>query len=305
MKAYIAKRLLQSVLVLLGVSVFSFAFIFLTGDPVAPLVGPDWTQEAVEELRRELGFDRPIPVQYLDFLTNAIRGDFGNSLRHHRPVFQLLVERLPATIELAGIALVLSIIIGIPLGILSAVRRGSGIDQASMSFALLAQAMPTFWLGIMLILLVGVDLRWLPPSGRGTIAHLILPAITLATYGIARNARLVRSSMLDVLQQDYIRTARSKGLGPNVVIYKHALRNALIPVITIIGLDFGSLLAGAVITETVFAWPGVGRLIVSAVAGRDLPLVQAALLSIGALFTLMNIVVDLAYAVVDPRIRYG
>ncbi|MDE0098259.1 MAG: ABC transporter permease [Truepera sp.] len=304
MSTFLISRLLQGVLVLFGVSLFSFLFIFLSGDPVAGLAQPDWTQEQVEDLRRELGFDRPVWIQYLDYLQRVVRGDFGNSYRQHQPVFRLLSERLPATLELALAGFLLSLVVGVPIGVVSAVKRDTLVDQGAMFAALLAQAMPTFWLGIMLILVVGVELRWLPISGRGTLAHIILPALTLATYSMARNARLVRSSLLDVLHQDYVRTAHAKGLTGTIVIYKHALRNALVPVVTVMGLDFGSLLSGAVITEIVFAWPGLGRLIVNAVSSRDLPLVQGSVLLVGSFFVLINLLVDMSYAVLNPRVRH-
>jgi peptide/nickel transport system permease protein len=303
MSKFVIIRLSQGIIVLLGVSVFSFLLVHLSGDPVSGLVQPDWTPEQVEDLRVRLGFDRPLWVQYFDFLQRAVRGDFGNSFRQHLPVFQLLVERLPATMQLASTAFVLATLIGIPLGVISAVKRDTWIDKSAMVMALLAQAMPTFWLGIMLILVFAVELRWLPTSGTGSLAHFVLPTFTLATYSIARNARLVRSSLLDVLNRDYVRTARAKGLIDRRVIYKHALRNAMIPVITVLGLDFGTLLSGAVITEIVFAWPGIGRLIVNAVSSRDLPLVQGAVLLVGTGFVVINLLVDMSYALLNPRIR--
>jgi peptide/nickel transport system permease protein len=304
MTVFILTRLLQGAFVLLGVTLFSFLLVHLAGDPVAGLVQPDWTREQVESLRQRLGYDRPLWVQYADFLSGAVGGDLGSSYRQFRPVFDLLVERLPATLELTGVAFGLAVLIGIPAGVLAAVRRDTWMDQGVMFFALIGQAMPTFWLGIMLILIFSVELRWFPTSGRSGFSNLILPAITLATYSIARNARLVRSSLLDILNQDYIRTAAAKGLGLRVVVWKHALRNAFIPVLTVMALDFGSLLSGAVITETVFAWPGIGRLVVNAVASRDLPLIQGAVLLIGSMFVLLNLLVDLSYGLLDPRIRY-
>lgn len=296
-------RLLQGVVVLLGVSLFAFLLIFLAGDPAAGLAQPDWTRAQVEELRRELGFDRPLWVQYRDFLTRTLQGDLGQSFRQRRPVADLLSERIVATLELAGAAFLLSLLLGLPLGILSAVYRDRWPDQLSSVAALTAQAVPTFWLGIMLMLIFAVELRWLPVSGRGTWAHLILPSVTLATYSIARNARLIRSSLLDVIDLDYVRTARAKGLSARVVILKHALRNALLPVLTVMGLDLGALLSGAVITEMVFAWPGIGRLIVNGVASRDLPLIQGSVLLVGSTFVIVNLLVDLAYTLVNPRMR--
>jgi ABC-type dipeptide/oligopeptide/nickel transport system permease component len=296
-------RLLQGVVVLFGVSLFAFLLIFLAGDPAAGLAQPDWTRAQVDQLRQDLGLDRPLLVQYGDFLGRTLRGDLGQSFRQRRPVAELLTERVAATLELASTAFLLSLLIGLPLGILSAVYRDRWPDQLSSVVALAAQAVPTFWLGILLILVFAVELRWLPVSGRGTWAHLVLPTITLATYSIARNARLIRSSLLDVIDLDYVRTAHAKGLPGHVVILKHALRNALLPVLTVMGLDLGALLSGAVITEMVFAWPGIGRLIVNGVASRDLPLIQGSVLLVGSTFVLVNLIVDLAYTMVNPRMR--
>jgi ABC-type dipeptide/oligopeptide/nickel transport system permease component len=296
-------RLLQGVVVLFGVSLFAFLLIFLAGDPAAGLAQPDWTRAQVDQLRQDLGLDRPLLVQYGDFLGRTLRGDLGQSFRQRRPVAELLSERVAATLELASTAFLLSLLIGLPLGILSAVYRDRWPDQLSSVVALAAQAVPTFWLGILLILVFAVELRWLPVSGRGTWAHLVLPTITLATYSIARNARLIRSSLLDVIDLDYVRTAHAKGLPGHVVILKHALRNALLPVLTVMGLDLGALLSGAVITEMVFAWPGIGRLIVNGVASRDLPLIQGSVLLVGSTFVLVNLIVDLAYTLVNPRMR--
>lgn len=299
----VLERLVQGVAVLFGVSVFSFLLVHLAGDPAVAVAQPDWTQAQVEALRVELGLDRPLCVQYGDFVRSALQGDLGTSYRQRRPVADLLFERLPATLELAGAAFLLSVLIGLPLGILSAVYRDRWPDQLTSVLALAAQAVPTFWLGIVLIAVFAVDLRWFPVSGRGTWAHLVLPAVALATYSIARNTRLLRSSLLDVIDQDYVRTARAKGLAARTVVLKHALRNALLPVLTVLGLDLGALLSGAVITEMVFAWPGVGRLIVNAVGNRDLPLVQGAVLLVGCVFVVVNLLVDLAYVLVNPRLR--
>jgi peptide/nickel transport system permease protein len=300
---FAASRALQGVAVLFGVSLFSFLLVFLAGDPAAGMAQPDWTPAQVQALREELGLERPLVVQYGEFVARALSGDLGRSFRQRRPVADLIGERLSATLELAATAFVLSIVIGLPLGILAAVHRDRWIDQFSSLVALGAQAVPTFWLGIMLIVIFAVELRWFPVSGRGTWVHLVLPAVTLATYSIARNARLVRSSLLDVIDQDYVRTAHAKGLASHVVVLKHALRNALLPVLTVMGLDLGALLSGAVITEMVFAWPGVGRLIVNAVASRDLPLVQGSVLLVGCVFVVVNFLVDLTYALVNPRMR--
>jgi len=300
---YIVQRFLQAFLVLFCVSFVAFGVMFLTGDPTSAFVGENWTQEMVDNLRRQMGFDRPWYVQYGDFLWGAVRGDLGTSLRQHQPTFSLVMDRLPATLELALASTIISIVVAVPLGVLAAVRHGTWVDSVSMVVALMGQSMPVFWLGIMLILLFSVTFRLTPVSGRGGLDHLILPAITLAAFITARNARIVRSSMLEVLGQDYIRTARSKGLTEWRVIYGHALRNALIPIITIFGLQFGTLLGGAVITETIFAWPGVGRLTIQAIYGKDIPLVQASVMVLATIFVFINLVVDIIYTYLDPRIR--
>ena len=304
MLTYIAKRLLQAVFVLWAVASISFGLTFLSGDPATLMIGDNWTAEQVANFREYMGFDRPVLVQYGEFLQRVVRGDFGVSVRQQIPVTRLILERLPATLELAVAALLIIVGVAIPVGVLSAIRRNSLSDRLAMSGALLAQSVPTFWLGIMLILIVGVYLQWLPISGRGTFLHLIMPAVTLATYSTARIARLVRSSMLDVLGNDYIRTAHAKGLSPRKVNYGHALRNALIPVITLLGIEVGSLLGGALITETVFAYPGIGRLTIQAIAARDFPLVQGVITFGAMIFVLVNLLVDLSYSVLDPRIRH-
>ena len=303
MIAFFVRRLAQSVLVILGVSILSFGIMFLSGDPTMLMVGEDWSVKQVEEFRHIMGFDRPWYVQYWDFVTKAAQGDFGLSQRHKQPTFTLVMSRMPATLELTFAAMLLSIILAFPVGILSAVKRDSIYDGLSMGGALLGQSVPVFWLGIMLILVFSVKLQWTPVAGRGTWTHLILPAITLGAFFIARNARMVRSCMLDVLGMEYVTTARSKGLREFVVIYKHALRNALITVVTLIGLQFGALLGGAVITETIFAWPGVGRLVIQAIQGKDLPLVQAAVTVLALSFVLINLLVDYLYCILDPRVR--
>ena len=303
MGAYLVRRAVRAVLVIAGVSFISFAVLFLSGDPTDILVGEDWTREEVHRLRRDMGLDKPWIVQYALYAGRAVRGDFGESLRYRRPAFELIAERLPATLELALVALLLSIVLALPLGVLSAVKRGSLYDQGGMVFALVGQAMPVFWLGLMLILVFGVDLGWFPVSGRGTLAHLALPALSLSTYSIARNTRVIRSSMLDVLKNEYITTARAKGLSEWMVVHLHALRNAMIPVVTIIGLEFGHLLGGAVIVETIFAWPGIGRLMIQAVYAKDFPLVQASVTITALIFVSLNFIVDMLYSVLDPRVR--
>ncbi len=303
MKSYLLRRGWQSILVLFGVSVVVFLILHLTGDPALLLLPPDASAEDIAKFRREMGFDDPMAVQYLRFLRGALRGDFGESVRHGEPAMGLVVERLPATFELAGAGLLLALCLAIPTGIVSAVRRNTAVDYVSTVLALLGQAMPTFWLGIMLILLFSVRLSWLPSSGRGDLEHLILPAITLGLFTTARITRLTRSGMLEVLGQDYIRTARAKGMSEPPVVWKHALKNASIPIVTIVGIELGTLLGGSVITETIFAWPGVGRLSVQAIFNRDYPVVQAAVFLLAATFVLVNFLVDVLYTYLDPRIR--
>jgi peptide/nickel transport system permease protein len=251
-----------------------------------------------------MGFDDPLIVQYGRFLKGALRGDFGLSFRHNQPALQLVWDRMPATVQLTLAAMLISVSIAVPIGILSAVKRNSLLDHVGMVIALLGQSMPVFWLGIMLILIFGVKLRLLPSFGMGGIDHLILPALTLGMFTMARTARLTRSEMLEILGQEYIRTARAKGVPPWSVILRHALKNAAIPIVTVIGLEMGTLLGGAIITETIFAWPGVGRLTVQAIYNRDFPVVQAAVFTLACIFVLINFVVDILYTYLDPRVRY-
>ena len=304
MRSYLRRRLWQSLLVLLGVSVVVFFILHLTGDPAALLLPPDATAEDIAKFRTAMGFDDPWVVQYARFLKGAVRGDFGESLRHGEPAMALVLERLPATFELAGAGLLIALGLAIPAGIVSAVRRNTSVDYVSTVVALLGQAMPTFWLGIMLILVFSVRLNWLPSSGRGGLEHLILPAITLGLFTTARITRLTRSGMLEVLGQDYVRTARAKGVGEPPVIWKHALKNAAIPIVTIVGIELGTLLGGSVITETIFAWPGVGRLSVQAIFNRDYPVVQSAVFLLASTFVIVNFLVDVVYTYLDPRIRF-
>src|SRR5438094_15829 len=275
MKTYVTRRLLQSLLVLFGVSFVVFFILHLTGDPALVLLPPDASAEDVQRFREVMGFNDPFVVQYGRFLSGALRGDFGQSVRHGESAFTLVVERMPATFELAGAALVVALVLAIPAGIVSAVRRNTMLDYISTVVALLGQSMPTFWLGIMLILVFSVQFNLLPSSGRGGLGHLILPAITLGLFTTARITRLTRSGMLEVLSQDYIRTARAKGVGDPPVVWKHALKNAAIPIVTIVGIELGTLLGGSVITETIFAWPGVGRRTVGALYTRASPVVPA------------------------------
>ncbi len=303
MKTYLLRRLAQSLIVLLGISVVVFVILHLTGDPTLLLLPPDASAEEIAKFRRAMGFDDPLPLQYWRFLRGAVRGDFGNSLRHDEPALALVWQRMPATIELTAVALGLALVLAIPAGIVSAVFRNTALDYVSTVVALIGQAMPTFWLGIMLILIFSVGLQVLPSSGRGGPANLVLPAVTLGLFTTARIMRLTRSGMLEVLGQDYVRTARAKGVGERPVVWKHALKNAAIPIVTIVGLELGTLLGGAVITETIFAWPGVGRLSVQAIYNRDYPVVQASVFVLASIFVLVNLVVDVLYLYLDPRIR--
>jgi peptide/nickel transport system permease protein len=303
MSTFLARRLLQSLVVLFGVSFVVFAILHLTGDPALVLLPPDASAEDVRRFREVMGFNDPFFVQYGRFLAGALRGDFGQSIRHGEPAFSLVLERMPATFELAGAALLLALCLSVPAGIVSAVRRNSAVDYMATVVALFGQSLPTFWLGIMLILLFSVQFHLLPSSGRGTLEHLILPAVTLGLFTTARITRLTRSGMLEVLGQDYIRTARAKGVSDSPVVWKHALKNAAIPIVTIVGIELGTLLGGSVITETIFAWPGVGRLSVQAIANRDYPVVQAAVFLLATTFVLVNLVVDVVYTYLDPRIR--
>lgn len=305
MAPYIARRLFDAVIVLLGVSFIAFALLFLTGDPTYMLVPENYTREQIAEFRHRAGFDRPWYVQYAAFLRRAVRGDFGTSLRSSLPAMPLVVERLPATFELAVLAMVLSLSVTLPLGVVAAMHRRTLVDTASMVGGLLGQSTPTFWLGLLLILVFGVHLRWLPISGRGGLSHLVLPTVTLAMFTMGRNARVVRAAVLDVIGDDFVRTARAKGLPPLRVLFHHVLRNALLPIVTLVGLDFGVLLGGAIITETVFAWPGIGRLVVNAVYQKDFPIVEAAVIVIATMFVFLNLLVDLLYGYLDPRIRYS
>jgi ABC-type dipeptide/oligopeptide/nickel transport system permease component len=293
------------VFVIWGVVTVVFFLVRVTGDPAAFLVDQTATQEEVAHMRRLLGLDRPLFVQYVDFLAAIPRGDFGISLREKRPAMPMVLEHLwPATVELSAAALLLSTLLAIPLGVISATRRHRAADHLSRLASLFLQSMPSFWLGLMLILLFAVELGGLLPAyGSGSLRHLILPAVTLAAAPLAQNVRLIRSGMLEVLQQDYVRTARAKGVLERAVIYRHALRNAAIPVITVTGLSLGFMLSGTVVIETVFSWPGMGRLIVQAVPGRDFPVIQAGVFVFAVIFVVINLLVDVLYTVVDPRVR--
>jgi len=304
MLQYLFKRLWHTVYVIIGVSVISFFFIHLSGDPVMLMLPGDASHQEIEDLREQLGFNDPIYVQYLRFAWQAVRGEFGQSLYYKVPAVELILERLPASLELAIAAMLIALVVAVPIGIISAVRRGSLLDMGSMLGALFGLSMPHFWLGIMLIMIFSVNLGWLPTSGRGTLVQLIMPSVALGLSLMAMFARLTRSVMLEVLSLDYIRTARSKGLKERIVVAKHAFKNALIPLVTVAGMQFGFLLGGTVIIETVFAWPGVGRLVVQAIFNRDYPLVQAVVLVLAVIFVVVNFIVDMLYMYLDPQISY-
>jgi peptide/nickel transport system permease protein len=304
MQRYIVVRLVQGIITLLVLSLAVFLSVHLTGDPALYLLGPEGTQQDYEQLKRNLGLDKPLPVQYALFLGDIVRGDFGTSHITGQPARKTLMERFPATLELAGVAFLLTMLIGIPLGVVSAVKRDTIIDQFGKFFAVLGIATPHFWVAIMLILLFGAILGWLPTFGRGGIDHFILPAFVLSWGGMAGIVRLVRSSMLEVLDSEYVKFARVKGLSENMVIYKHALKNAVIPALTFGGLTLAGLLNGSVAIEVVFAWPGIGRLMLQGINQRDFPIIQATVLAAGFFYIVISLIVDILYAYVNPRIRY-
>jgi peptide/nickel transport system permease protein len=335
MGRYIARRLLNLIPVLLGITLLVFTFLHLIpGDPAVVMAGERATPEQVAALREQLGLNQPLPLQYLIFLGNLLRFDFGTSIISGVPIAQEIRIRWPATFELSVGAMLVAVILGIPAGVLAAVRKNSALDNLTMSGSLLGVSLPVYWLGLLLVYLFAVNLHWLPPSGRLSIeagfnfkpvtgfyvldallqgnfkalqdvlAHLVLPALTLGTIPLAILARLTRSAMLEVLSQDYIRTARAKGLLERWVIFKHALKNALLPVVTIIGLQFGTLLGGAILTETIFSWPGIGSWIYEGILARDYPVVQGGVVFVAIAFVLINLLVDISYAFLDPRIQY-
>ncbi|MBI3979995.1 MAG: ABC transporter permease [Chloroflexi bacterium] len=304
MGRFLLARLIRMVLVLLGVSTVVFGTLRLTGDPAEAILSFSAVRpEDVQAFRELLGLDQPLYVQYFHFMSSALRGDLGRSFVYYAPVLPIVLQRFPATLQLTAAAMLIALAVGVLLGVSAATRRNSTSDLLCMVAALLGQSMPVFWLGLMLILVFSVWLRWLPPMGAGGIQHLVLPALALSTGSMAAIARLTRSTMLDVLGEDYVRTARAKGLRERAVVYGHALRNAALPVVTLVGLQFGYLLGGAVVLETVFAWPGVGLLAVTAVYNRDFPMVQACVFLVAVCFVVINLFVDLLYAALDPRIK--
>lgn len=333
MGAYTVRRLLSLIPVLIGISLLVFLFLHLIpGDPAVVLLGERASTEQVAALREKLGLNQPLYVQYFLFMRDLLRGDLGSSVFNLLPIRDQLATRWPATFELAIAAMLIAVLIGIPLGILAAVRKNSAADNFSTIFSLVGVSMPVFWLGLLLIYLFAVNLQWLPPSGRisvesggafksitgfyvldsiiqrrsfaEVVAHLILPALTLGTIPLAILTRITRGAMLEVLSQDYVRTARAKGLNERIVVWQHALKNALLPVVTIIGLQFGALLGGAILTETIFSWPGIGSWIYEGILNRDYPVVQGGVIFVALIFVIVNLLVDLSYALLDPRIQY-
>jgi len=319
MPGYILKRILQSIVVLLCVSVVVFAIMYLSGDPVEMLLPPEATQQQVDELRAYLGLDKPFHIQYIIFMQKALQGDLGRSFVFNKPAITLIVERIPATMELALFAMLLAVMIGLPAGMYAAVKPDSWLSKIIMSGSLLGISLPVFWLGIILVLVFSVILGWLPSSGRGQtelvcgirlgfvtisgLKHLILPGLTIAVFQLALIVRLVRAGMMEVLLQDFIKFLQAKGLSRQRIIYVHAFKNILIPVVTIIGLQLGNIIAFAVVTESIFAWPGMGKLVIDAIHALDRPVVMAYLLIVSLMFVFLNFIVDVVYTFLDPRIR--
>jgi peptide/nickel transport system permease protein len=304
MLVYIAKRVAQGLVSIVGASIVIFFISRLSGDPIVLLLPTEAPPAVVEQMRHDMGLSEPLWRQYVIFAGKALSGDFGLSYRWQTPALSLVLERLPATIYLALAALLFSIVLAVPFGVLSAVYRGSWIDTLGKGFAMLGQAMPNFWVGLLLILVMAIQFNLLPAYGYGTLAHIIMPAIALGWYPVAAQTRIVRSAMLDVLDSDYIRMGRAVGASERVLVWKYALRNAAIPLVTILGVYFAAMLGGAFVVETVFAWPGVGRTVVEAVFSRDFPVVQVGVLLTSILFVTSNLLVDLSYGFIDPRIRY-
>ncbi|HET9194341.1 MAG TPA: nickel ABC transporter permease [Vicinamibacterales bacterium] len=305
MGRFLARRLVLTIPVLLGVATLVFSLIHLIpGDPAQAMLGEAAPQSDVEELRRQLGLDRPLVQQYAAFLAGLVKGDLGTSLRTGLPVTEQIVERMPATFELAAAAMLVAILFSMPLGIAAAVRRGTVVDHAAMTVSLAGVSVPNFWLGPLLAIVFAVELGWLPVSGRGTWAHLVLPAVSLGAALAAILARMTRATMLEELREPYVQAARARGVSRSRAVMRHAFRNSLIPVVTLVGLQFGAVLTGAVITETIFAWPGIGRLLIQSIGFRDYPLVQGCILLIALTYVAVNLITDMLYGVLDPRIRY-
>jgi ABC-type dipeptide/oligopeptide/nickel transport system permease component len=306
MIAFIVRRLMLSIPTLIGVMIVVFLLLYVApGDPVQDMVGERADAETIARLRKELHLDEPLPKQFILYAGGVFKGDLGNSYITQRPIIRDIKERFPKTLLLAGSAMLLASILGITIGVLSARNPGGWFDRLGLGLAYLGISFPVYWVGLILILIFAVTLRWLPPSGYGGIEYLILPALALGSRSIAFLARVTRSSMLEVLGSDFVRTARAKGLREQVVVARHALRNALIPIITVLGLDFGYYLTGSILTETIFSWPGIGRYVVNAIARRDLPAINGTVLFLSIVFVLVNLITDLAYAKADPRVAYS
>lgn len=305
MTSYVVRRVLQGGVAILGALLIVFVAQRLSGDPVALMLPMDAGEEEFAAMRAALGLDRSLPVQFVIFIGNALQGDFGDSYQWNSPAMPLLLARLPATLELAVAGLVFALLLAVPLGVISAVRRGGAVDRAAKVFAMLGQAVPGFWIGLLLILFVAVKLQWLPAFGRGGLSHLVLPAIALGWYPVAAMTRTLRSSMLDILDSDYVRMERAIGLPERWIVWRYALRNAMVPLATMIGVYFANMLGGAFVIEVVFAWPGVGRAVVDAVFARDFPVVQAGVVLAALVFVVVNLAVDLSYGFIDPHIRHG
>jgi ABC-type dipeptide/oligopeptide/nickel transport system permease component len=304
--AFIIRRLMLSIPTLIGVMVVVFLLLYVApGDPVQDMVGERADAETIARLRKELHLDEPLPKQFVLYAGGVLKGDLGNSYITQRPIIRDIRERFPKTLLLAGSAMLLASVLGITIGVLAARNPGGWFDRLSLGFAYLGISFPVYWVGLILILIFAVNLRWLPPSGYGGLKYLILPALALGSRSIAFLARVTRSSMLEVLGGDFVRTARAKGLRERVVVARHALRNALIPIITVLGLDFGYYLTGSILTETIFSWPGIGRYVVNAIARRDLPAINGTVLFLSIVFVLVNLITDLAYAKADPRVAYS
>jgi peptide/nickel transport system permease protein len=302
-RGYVVGRLAQGVVALFGVTCVAFLLVSLSGDPAFILLTPEAGEEQRAAFRRTYGLDQPLPVQYARYVSHVARGDFGTSFAFNRPAIQVVLDRVPATLLLTATAVALGVAVGMPAGVVSAVKAGGVLDRLVMAMVLLGQSVPTFWLGLLMIRIFAVNLRWVPVSGHGTVLHLVMPALALGLYLAALLARLTRSEMLEALAQDYVRTARAKGLSERVVTVAHALKNALLPIVTLIGLQLGALLGGAVVTETVFAWPGVGSLVLDAILRKDYPVVLAAVELVAAAFIVINVLLDLLYGYLDPRLK--
>ncbi|HCS72984.1 MAG TPA: ABC transporter permease [Clostridiales bacterium] len=303
MGRYVVQRCLQAIFVLLGVTLVVFFILHLRGDPSVLLLPANASPEQELIFRAKWGLDQPFVLRYWNFLKNAVRGDFGMSLYYHAPAIKLVLERMPATIELAFISTIFAVIVAVPLGVFAAIRKNTLFDFVARIIALLGQAIPTFWFGIMMIILFSLKLHWLPTSGRVSWENLVMPVIAAGLFAMASITRIARSSMLEVLNEDYMRTAKAKGLTPDRIFFIHGLKNAILPVITMIGMEFGSLLGGAVVIETIFAWPGVGQLAVNGIYNRDFPIVLAAVTMTAFIFIVVNLVIDIMYCLIDPRIK--